>query len=380
MDNIVTLKNGKEVEVEFEIDKILIQAVEMGATDVHISTGTSPKARVHGTLEEMGGGILLTLDTEKLLMPLMDAKARKEFGAVGQYDLAHTIHNVARFRVNIFKQKGAMAGVFRILKSEVPDYTKLGLPNSLFALYRKRRGLILIVGTTGSGKSTTLASFLNIINKNSKKHIITLEDPIEYLHWHNLSVINQREIGTDCTSFAEGLRGALREDPDVILIGEMRDLETTDIALKSAETGHLVCSTLHTMGAPDTINRIIDMYPEAEQKQVKSMLSGVLEAVVSQQLLPKADGSGYVVAYELLYNNKEVKKLLADGDVAGINEYIKTQEARKDGMIPMDWTIFNLWAKGIVSRDTALDYAFDRKFLDGCIANELAKRKAKLQK
>ena len=203
--------------------------------------------------------------------------------------------------------------------------------------------------------------FLDIINKNLYKHIVTLEDPIEYLHWHARSVVNQREIGTDCDSFANGLRASLREDPDVILVGEMRDLETTDIALTAAETCHLVCSTLHTLGAVDTINRIIDMYPERQHNQVSNMLGSILEAVVSQQLLPKADGSGYVVAYEILYTNKYVKSLIRDRKITELDDYLKTKEAISEGMLSMDSCIMCLYKDGVIDRPTALDYAFDRK-------------------
>lgn len=345
------------------LDQLLFEAVEMNGSDLHISVGSQPKVRVHGVLQTMDYAVVTPRNAEELIMPLLDTLARSTLNSTGQYDLAHSVKNVARFRVNIFKQKGDLAGVFRVLNETVPDYTKLGLPISVFNLYKKRRGLILVVGPTGSGKSTTLASFLNIINKNLYKHIITLEDPIEYLHWHSRSIINQREIGTDCDSFANGLRAALREDPDVILVGEMRDLETTEIALTAAETGHLVCSTLHTLGVADTINRVIDMYPERQHKQVRSLLCSVLEAVVSQQLLPKADGSGYVVAYEIMYMNKDIKKFIQEGDIQGIADYINTDTAKSEGMIGMDSTIEMLYNKKLISRDTALDYSFDRKEL-----------------
>ena len=277
------------MEVPKNIDQLIIEAVESGASDLHISVGAQPRCRVHGNLRNMNYSVVTPQTAADLLMPLMDTLARSTLNTVGQYDMAYSVHKVARMRVSIFRQKGDIGGVFRVLNATVPDYTKLGLPLNVFNMYKKRRGLILIVGPTGSGKSTTLASFLDIINKNLYKHIITLEDPIEYIHWHSRSLVNQREIGTDCDSFANGLRAALREDPDVILVGEMRDLETTEIALQSAETGHLVCSTLHTLGAADTINRVIDMYPERQHNQVRSQLCAILEAVVSQQLLPKAD-------------------------------------------------------------------------------------------
>ena len=349
------------MEKATNIDNLLTEAVKSGATDLHVSTGTQPRMRVHGELHNMPYEVLDTQNSEELLLPILDALARTTLNTVGQIDMSYNIHGVSRFRVNIFRQKGALAGAFRVLKDDIPDYDKLGLPIGVFNLYKKRRGMILVVGPTGSGKSTTLASFLNVINKNLYKHIITLEDPIEYLHWHSRCIVNQREIGTDCDTFADGLRAALRQDPDVILIGEMRDLETTEIALASAETGHLVCSTLHTLGVVETVNRIIDMYPYNQHNQVRSQLSSILEAVISQQLLPRADKKGYVVAYEIMYRNKKLTKMIHDNDIDAIEDYLNTEEARKSGMVRMDDTIVNLYRKGSITRDVALDYAFDRK-------------------
>lgn len=349
------------MEIANNIDKLITEAVQMGGSDLHISVGAQPRVRIHGELQNMNYAIITPNIAETLFFPLLDTLAKSILNTNGQYDFAYSVHSVARLRCNIFKQKGDLAGVFRVLNETVPSYTKLGLPLNVFNLYRKRRGLILVVGPTGSGKSTTLASFLDIINKNLHKHIITLEEPIEYLHWHSRSIINQREIGTDCDSFANGLRAALREDPDVILIGEMRDLETTEIALQSAETGHLVCSTLHTLGAADTINRVIDMYPEAQHNQVRSQLCAILEAVVSQQLLPRADGKGYVVAFEVMFKNKELQRMIRDKRVDEIPDYLLTKEALDQGMVSMDSTILDLYKKKVITRDTALDYAFDRR-------------------
>lgn len=362
-------------EVE-SLERLLEEAIKLDASDIHLAVGARPRCRVYGELRDMNYARLTDKTADKLLMPMLDALARTKLNTDGQWDLSYqiskgqllqdntTLDVGARFRVNIFKQKGALAGVFRILNTTVPDSTKLGLPYSIFNLHRKRRGLILVTGPTGSGKSTTLASFIDIINKNLYKHIITLENPIEYLHWHARSNICQREIGVDVDSFQNGLRAALREDPDVILVGEMRDLETTDIALTSAETGHLVCSTLHTLGAADTINRIIDMYPERQQTQVRSMLVSVLEAVVSQQLLPRADGKGYVVAFEFMLKNKTIQNLIREGKIDEISDYMKTKEARDDGMYTMDSTILELYKKNSITKETALDYAFDRKAME----------------
>lgn len=349
------------MEQATSLDALLQEAVEKGGSDLHISVGAQPSVRIHGTITKLPYRIVDPANAEALIMPLLDTLARSTLNTVGQYDMAYSLRNVARFRVNIFKQKGDLAGVFRVLNETVPNYTDLGLPLNIFNMYKKRRGLILIVGPTGSGKSTTLASFLDIINKNLYKHIITLEDPIEYLHWHSRCIVNQREIGVDCDSFANGLRAALREDPDVILVGEMRDLETTEIALTSAETGHLVCSTLHTLGVADTINRIIDMYPERQQNQVRSQLTAILESVVSQQLLPRKDGKGYVVAFEIMFKNRTIQKLIRDKKQDEISDYLLTEEAIKEGMISMDASILNLYKQGKIERDVALDYAFDRK-------------------
>lgn len=349
------------MEIASNLDKLLTEAVSMGGSDLHISVGAQPRVRVHGELKNMNYAVVTPQVAADLLLPLMDTLARSTLNTVGQYDMAYSIYKVSRFRCSIFKQKGDLAGVFRVLNETVPDYTKLGLPLNVFNMYRKRRGLILVVGPTGSGKSTTLASFLDIINKNLYKHIITLEEPIEYLHWHSRSLINQREIGTDCDTFANGLRAALREDPDVILVGEMRDLETTEIALASAETGHLVCSTLHTLGAADTVNRIIDMYPERQHGQVRSQLCAILEAVVSQQLLPRADKNGYVVAYEVMFRNKCIQRMIRDKRQDEISDYLNSKEAISEGMVSMDSTIMSLYNKGLILRETALDFAFDRK-------------------
>lgn len=345
------------------LNEILTKAVALGASDIHIAVGARPRCRVYGVLKDMDYLPVDDMVADDLLIQQtkMDTLARSTLNTTGQWDFSHEVQRVARFRVNVFRQKGSLAGVFRILNTEVPDYSKLGLPLSVFSLQYKRRGLVLVVGATGSGKSTTLASLIDVINKNQYKHIITLEDPMEYVHWHSRCIINQREIGSDVDSFSSGLRAALREDPDVILIGEMRDFETVDTALKAAETGHLVCSTLHTMGVADTINRILDMYPESQQRQVRSMLDSVLEAVIAQQLLPRKDGKGYILAYEIMYKNKQIRELLRGGNIEDVNNYLNTRDAMEDNMCSMDSCILRYYRKGLITRDTALNYAFDAK-------------------
>ena len=359
------------------LDALLQEVVANGGTDLHLSVGSVPRYRRYGKITPMNYAVLDDRAMEELVFNkgLMDLQLCTNLNTVGQVDLSYSIRTMVenengkndtkveetRFRVNVFRQKGSIAAVFRTLPATIPEYTTLGLPFSVFNLYKKRKGLILIVGPTGSGKTTTLASFLNVINKNTYKHIITLEDPIEYVHWHARSLINQREIGTDCDSFANGLRAALREDPDVILVGEMRDSETTSIAVTSAETGHLVCSTLHTSGASETINRIIDMYPVSQHGQVLSQLASILEAVISQQLMPRKDGNGYVVTYEIMYKNRTVRDMIRDKKIDEISAYLNTEEAHKEGMCSMDSTIKKLYKEGSISRDTALDFAFDRR-------------------
>ena len=275
----------------------------------------------------------------------------------GEIDFAHSLYGRGRFRVNVFKQRGTLAMVMRLLPFKIPAPRELGLPASVQELCQRKRGLVLVTGATGSGKSTTLASLINMINKTYSKHIITLEDPIEYLHRHEKSIVNQREIGDDTESYAGALRAALREDPDVILVGEMRDLETIQTAITAAETGHLVFSTLHTNSAADTINRVIDVFPPHQQQQIRVQLASVIECVISQQLLPIQTGSGRVAAFEVMMGTSAVRNLIREGKAFQIPSMIQT--SKKQGMQSMDDALYNLYIGGLISAENCLNYAQD---------------------
>jgi twitching motility protein PilT len=276
-------------------------------------------------------------------------------------DLSFSLAGIGRFRVNVFKQRGTMAAAIRLVASKIPNPEDLGLPSSVIELSKKTRGLILVTGPTGSGKSTTLASLINLINHERADHILTLEDPIEYLHRHHKSIVNQREIGHDSQSYANALRAALRQDPDVILVGEMRDLETISIAITAAETGHLVLSTLHTVGAAKTIDRIIDVFPPSQQQQIRIQMSTVLQAVISQQLLPRRDKSGRVAAIEVMIANPAIRNLIREGKTHQITSSIQT--GLKFGMQTMDGALADLYRKGIITREDAMTYAVDQEML-----------------
>lgn len=271
--------------------------------------------------------------------------------------MSFSIPNMGRYRVNAFKQRGSVAIALRLVGTQVPSAEELGIPESVIELYRKKRGLVLVTGPTGSGKSTTLAAIIDKINNNREAHVITLEDPIEYLHQHKKSMVNQREIGLDSQSYANALRAALREDPDVILVGEMRDFETISVAITAAETGHLVLSTLHTIGAASTVDRVIDVFPPHQQQQVRVQLANVLEAVISQQLLPKTDESGRVAAFEVLHANHAVRNLIREGKTHQLMSVMQTN--RKLGMIAMDEAIIQLCREGKISKEMAVQFAQD---------------------
>ncbi|MDF2542136.1 MAG: pilT [Herbinix sp.] len=339
------------------INDLLIDAKERKASDLHITVGISPKCRVNGELTDMGYDALTPEDTEKIIIPMIPSRLRERFMSSGEVDFSYSISGFGRYRANVFKQRGSYAAVVRIINTLIPTPEQLGLPDSLIELTKKKRGLILVTGPTGSGKSTTLASFIDIINASSNRHIITLEDPIEYIHKHKRSVVNQREIGIDSQSFSNALKVVLREDPDVILVGEMRDLETIEIAITAAETGHLVLSTLHTIGAASTIDRIIDVFPPHQQQQIRIQLASVLESVVSQQLIPTLDGSGRVAAYEVMHTTPAIRNLIREGKSFQIASFIQTN--KRLGMQTMDDAIFELYLKRRVSAEQAILFSQD---------------------
>ena len=274
-----------------KVEEVLTEAKAAGASDVHFTVGIPPKMRVNGDLITMNYPKMLSDDTREVLNTVTTEAQREKFEQRGEFDFSFSIPSLGRYRVNAFLQRGSVALAFRLVGTTVPSPDELGVPKSVVDLYQRKRGLVLVIGPTGSGKSTTLAAIIDKVNNNRDAHVITLEDPIEYLHQHKMCMVNQREIGMDTESYANALRAALREDPDVILVGEMRDFETISVAITAAETGHLVLSTLHTIGAASTVDRIIDVFPPHQQQQIRVQLANVLEAVISQQLIPTADGS-----------------------------------------------------------------------------------------
>jgi twitching motility protein PilT len=352
--------------------EIIIQASKFRASDVHITVGRPPIFRVNGVLANMDvpelqegltgeqqGWIhsLKPQDTVDLLQEIMKPEHYEKFLEQGEFDFSYSIPGMIRVRVNAFKQRGSVSFVMRLLDTKIPSFAELGLPYVLTYLSHRSRGLILVTGPTGSGKSTTLAAMIDLMNREERLHIITLEDPIEYLHRHNQCTINQREVGGDTRSFTTGLRAALREDPDVILVGEMRDLETISIALTASETGHLVLATLHTSGAPETIDRIIDVFPPSQQQQVRVQLSSTLEGIVSQLLLPKADGSGRVPALEIMVMNPAIKNLIRENKTYQVLSQIQT--GIKFGMVTLDMSLRDLCRRGLIDKPDALHYARD---------------------
>ncbi len=339
------------------IDELLLEAQKRKASDLHLTVGLPPKVRVNGDLDNLDQEVLTPADIEEIVLPMVPPRLSDILNTCGEVDFSYAIKNVGRFRVNLFRQRGSYAMVIRIIYTIIPDPEELGIPQSVQELTRKKRGMILVTGPTGSGKSTTLASLIDMINTNSNSHIITLEDPIEYLHKHKNSIVNQREIGTDSLSFSNAMGVVLREDPDVILISEMRDYETIKVAIAAAETGHLVLSSLPTSGAVNTIERIIDVFPPHQQQQIRVQLAAVLDGVISQQLIPSTDGSSRVAAFEVMLSNPAVRSLIRDGKIHQIGNYM--QNNKKSGMKMMDDAIYELYLFGKITKEQALSFSMD---------------------
>ena len=343
------------------IEEILRAAKEAGASDVHLTVGIPPKMRVNGNLITMDYPRMLPADTLEVLVNIMTEVQRERFEERGEYDMSFSIPNCGRYRVNAYKQRGSVALAFRLVGTVVPSPEELGVPESVVELYQRKRGLVLVTGPTGSGKSTTLAAIIDKINNNRDAHVITLEDPIEYLHQHKMSMVNQREIGIDSNNYANALRAALREDPDVILVGEMRDFETINAAVTAAETGHLVFSTLHTTGAAETIDRIIDVCPAGAQNQIRGQLAAVLRGVITQQLLPLASGQGRCAATEILVGTDAVANLIREGKCYQIPSVLQSGAAL--GMHSLNADLARLVSLGRITRETAERCATDKSDL-----------------
>ncbi len=354
------------------LHQLLKAMIEKGASDLHITTGTPPQLRVDGTLVPLRVPPLTPQDTKQACYSIMTDAQKHKFEAANELDLSFGVKGMARFRANVFVQRGAVAGAFRKIPYEIMSFADLGLPPIMTELSRRPRGLLLVTGPTGSGKSTTLASIVDLINTETKQHIITIEDPIEYLHPHKSCVVNQREVGADTSNFKSALRYILRQDPDVVLVGELRDLETIEAALTVAETGHLCLATLHTNSAAQTINRVIDVFPSHQQAQVRMQLSFVLEGVMCQSLLPKISG-GRAIAVEVMVPNQAIRNLIREDKVHQLYSQMQMGQ-EKYGMQTMNQALAGLYLQRQVTLEDAMSRSDDRDELQNMISNPQSHR------
>ncbi len=336
---------------------LLKMALEKRASDIHITVKVPPVLRVDGSLRRVDMEPLDNEDIHNVLKGIMKEHQLKQLDENGELDMSFSVPGMGRYRMNAFKQRGSYSIALRVVNTDIPTPEDLMLPASAKEMARKPRGLILVTGPTGSGKSTTLASMIQLINQERDCHIVTLEDPIEYLHKHDKAIINQREVGDDTRSFERGLRAALRQDPDVILVGEMRDLETISIAITAAETGHLVLSTLHTQGSAKTIDRVIDVFPPYQQQQIRVQLAGVLEGIISQQLLPRADKEGRIAAFEILLATPGIRNMIREGKTHQIQSAMQT--GARQGMQTMDNALIDLYKRALISRENVVNHCFE---------------------
>jgi twitching motility protein PilT len=337
--------------MEFDFADVLMQVMERNASDLHLTAGSPPMIRHHGRLHALDYPVLTPQVTREVIYSILTNDQRQRLENDWQLDLAYSIPGKARFRVNAYFQRASLSAAFRLIPQDMPKLRSLGLPQTLEDFTKKPRGFVLVTGPTGSGKSTTLAAMLDLINDTRHEHILTIEDPIEFLHMHKSCIVNQRELGADAQSFGQALKAGLRQDPDVILVGEMRDLETISTALTAAETGHLVFATLHTQDTAQTVDRIVDVFPPAQQQQVRVQLSVALQGIVTQQLLPLANGTGRCVAAEILVPTPAVRNLIREGKTHQI--YSALQTGAQFGMQTMDTSLAELVRGGKISRELA---------------------------
>ena len=340
------------------LDGLLTELVNMGGSDLHLTAGIAPCVRLDGSLARLAGwDNLLAADTEAIVRAALSEAQYRAFEARNEMDTSYAVAGLSRFRMNAYRQRGSVGAVFRAIPFHIPALEDLGLPLSIERFAHLPRGLVLITGPTGSGKSTTMASLLDIANKTRSGHIVTIEDPIEYLHSHKKCVVNQREVGADTADFSVALKHVLRQDPDIILVGELRDLETTSVAVTAAETGHLVLATLHTQSAAQTIDRLIDIYPPHQQGQIRSQLANCLQGVVTQALAPRKDGSGRTVVCEILVASPAVRSLIREGKMHQIPTVMQSSAGL--GMVSFDQSLANSYSEQLISKSTALELAHD---------------------
>jgi twitching motility protein PilT len=337
-----------------KIEHLLRAGFELKASDIHLTVGVPPIMRINGDLKRYGKDALKLEETEQMAKAIVPPYQWETFREKGELDFSYGIPGLSRYRINTYFQRGCVALAIRIVPTKIPTIEDMQLPNVLKEISERHQGLVLVTGPTGSGKSTTLAAMIQYMNQNLRKHIITLEDPIEYLHKHGTSIIDQREVGADTNNFSNGLRAALRQDPDVILVGEMRDLETIQTAITAAETGHLVLGTLHTSSAPSTINRIIDVFPSSQQPQIRIQLASVLVSIISQRLFPTVDKKGRRAATEILINNPAVGNLIRNEKIHQIVSVMQTSRAQ--GMHTFETSIKELLENGAIDKETAIPY------------------------
>nr|BAL56276.1 twitching motility protein PilT [uncultured delta proteobacterium] len=352
----MTIQGGEPQQINLHV--LLKAMIEKGASDLHITTGCPPQLRIDDSLVPLRLPPLKPEDTERLCFSVLTEEQLAQFQRTNELDLSFGVKNLARFRANIFMQRGAVAGAFRAIPFKILTFEELGLPPIVAELAQRPRGLVLVTGPTGSGKSTTLAAIIDKINSETRQHIITIEDPIEYLHPHKLSVVNQREVGTDTHSFKDALKYVLRQDPDVVMIGEMRDLETIEAALTIAETGHLVFATLHTNSAVQAITRIIDVFPAHAQPQVRAQLSFVLQGVITQLLLPRAGVPGRVLALEILVPNAAIRNMIRENKIHQIYSAMQTGQV-ESGMQTLNQSLASLYARRLITLEEAMGRSSD---------------------